>query len=200
MKVYPDGPNGAPEATPEQVAVAKVPKPADVSLNTMGGLHIFSTEQKGNASIIPLSAKHFLQVGEYSGQNPGSGIHLPLVKTIVAIDPSVATPVSAAEQVQLIQAERRAYVPSYISATPASGSAPLTITFTPGFLGLGGHPVDFGDGTNTEATCAEFKPDTDACIRMNTLTHIYTKPGTYTVIYKDLHPEKVWGTVTIVVN
>ncbi len=109
MKVYPDGPNGAPDATPEMVAAYKVPKPADVSHNTMGGLHIFPTEQKENASIIPLSSTHFVQVGEYSGQNPGSGIHLPLVNTIVATDPSVAVPVSAAEQIKVIQTEKDAY-------------------------------------------------------------------------------------------
>ena len=109
MKVYPSGPNGAPDATPEQVADAKIPKPADVSHNTMGGLHIFSSEQKGNESIVPLSAKNFVVVGEYSGQNPGSGIELPIIQTIVASDPSVAVPVSLAKQKATIEAEQKAY-------------------------------------------------------------------------------------------
>jgi len=95
--------------TESQFQQTKIPKPADVSFNTMGGLHIFSTLQKENASIIPLSAQHFLIVGEYSGQNPTNDIELPLVKTIVATDSSVATPVSVAEQIQTIQAAKDAY-------------------------------------------------------------------------------------------
>lgn len=109
MKQYPQGVGGAPDMAPAQFEQTKIPKPADVSFNTMGGLHIFSTEQKENAAIIPLSAQHFVEVGDYSGKNPGSGIHIPLIKTIIATDPAVATPVSAAEQIKTIQAEKDAY-------------------------------------------------------------------------------------------
>ncbi len=73
-----------------------VTNPANVSINTMGGLHIISN------TIIPLSAHNFLVIGEGS-------IVEPLARTIVATDPSVATPVSAAEQIATIQAEKAAY-------------------------------------------------------------------------------------------
>jgi hypothetical protein len=73
--------------------------PADISSNTMGGLRIFAVN-----SIVPLSASHFVVVDD--GAN---GYAEYLAKTIIATDPSVATPVSAAEQIKTIQAERDAY-------------------------------------------------------------------------------------------
>lgn len=118
MKTYPQGPNGAPDATTEDIANAKNAQPADVSHNTMGGLHIFSTEQRENAAIIPLSARDFLYVDgvTYTEQcathcaDPSiKGDALFLVQTILATDPSVATPVSPAEQLKIIQLERDAY-------------------------------------------------------------------------------------------
>jgi|GEM_PF-5883306 len=96
--------------------------PADVSKNTMGGLHIFPGYTRfGNKVIIPLSATHFLVLysacngaSEYdcgSANDPTSGYSrfYAALKTIVATDPSVATPVSAAEQQAVIQAEKSAY-------------------------------------------------------------------------------------------
>jgi len=72
----------------------------DVSANTMGGLHII------NQFIIPLSARNFVLVVNV----PVGPLDIqPLIKTIVATDPSVATPVSAAEQIKTIQAEKDAY-------------------------------------------------------------------------------------------
>lgn len=122
MTVHPDGLSGAPDATPEQMAASKAPKPADVSNNTMGGLHIFNTGQKESAAIIPLSARDFLyiqgvtytqQCGSSCAVDGGSyvkGAAQFLAKTILATDPSVATPVSAAEQTATIQAEKKAYL------------------------------------------------------------------------------------------
>lgn len=117
MKVYPDGPNGAPDATPETVAAAKVPKTADISNNTMGGLHIFSTEQKESAAIVPISARDFLFVEgvTYGARCAGAcaadvkGAAQYITRTITATDPSVATPVSPTEQTATIQAEKNAY-------------------------------------------------------------------------------------------
>lgn len=80
---------------------------ADVSNNTMGGLHIFAGSARfGADSIVPLSADNFLVVTEVDA---GGTDQAALVKTIVTTDPSVATPVSAAEQVAAIQAEKAAY-------------------------------------------------------------------------------------------
>src|SRR3989344_4348691 len=73
-------------------------KPADVSQNTMGGLHMLGAGCSG--SVIPLSAKNFVVFSFYS-RNVGS-YYINIAKTITATDPSVATPVSSSEQIQTI--------------------------------------------------------------------------------------------------
>ncbi len=82
---------------------------ADVSHNTMGGLHIFPGAKRfATNSIVPLSASHFLII---SANSPAGDIRQNyLVNTIIATDPSVATPLSTAVQTQTIQAERAAYL------------------------------------------------------------------------------------------
>jgi len=104
--------------------------PADVSVNSMGGLHIL----RGNARfddnvIIPLSAKNFLIVHNVTA---GTNKIQFLAKTIVATDLAVATPVSLEEQTKTIQAEESAYgvksdivgisTPIISSITPSLGS------------------------------------------------------------------------------
>lgn len=117
MRQLPQGAGGMPDATQEQFEATKLPKPADVSVNTMGGLHMLSTMQKESATIIPLSARNFLFIedvtysqncGRACGPSEKRGVE-HFAKTIVASDPSVATPVSAAEQQTTIQAEKNAY-------------------------------------------------------------------------------------------
>jgi len=76
--------------------------PVDIKIHTMGGLPIFESYER---SIVPLSTHSLLVV---SGTVPNALLKA-LAKTIVATDPSVATPVSAAEQIKTIQAERDAY-------------------------------------------------------------------------------------------
>lgn len=83
--------------------------PADVSANTMGGLHkLYGNARHGDNIIIPLSAKNFLVV--WTGETGAWRKRDFLVDTIVATDPSVATPISAAEQIKTIQAEKDAYI------------------------------------------------------------------------------------------
>ncbi len=77
-----------------------VTKPADISVNTMGGLHMFGGTSRFDTSIIPLSADNFVVISDGDGATARA-----LEKTVTASDPSVATPVSAAEQTQTIQAE-----------------------------------------------------------------------------------------------
>ncbi|MBI5469931.1 hypothetical protein HY968_01225 [Candidatus Kaiserbacteria bacterium] len=91
--------------------------PADVSHNTMGGLHQFyaSTGHGYGELVIPLSAHNFLSIPSTWDYDVEPVSHLELSRsflagTILATDPSVATPVSAAEQIKTIQAERDAYV------------------------------------------------------------------------------------------
>ncbi len=118
MKKYPMGMSGAPQATREQIDQSKLPIPADVSKNTMGGLHQFSTEQRESATIIPLSAANFLYIKDIAYtkacnancSSPGMEPKLPfLSNTIVATDPSVATPDTTAQQIIKVQAEAQAY-------------------------------------------------------------------------------------------
>ncbi len=81
--------------------------PADVSVNSMGGLHILRGNARfGDNVIVPLSAKNFLVV-----HNVGVGTNSIkfLANTILALDPAVATPVSSAQQIQTIQAEGNEY-------------------------------------------------------------------------------------------
>jgi len=80
---------------------------ADVRKNTMGGLHMLSGTSRFDTSVIPLSAHNFVIVNDGGGVNAGY-----LAPTIVATDPSVATPLSAAEQIKTIQAEKDAYATS----------------------------------------------------------------------------------------
>ncbi len=80
---------------------------ANVSTNTMGGLHMLG----GNARfsddyIIPLSAKHFLVVYALDAGGTREGL---LANTILATDLSVATPVSVDEQIKIIHAEGLLY-------------------------------------------------------------------------------------------
>ncbi|HEV7449539.1 MAG TPA: hypothetical protein VGP13_03320, partial [Candidatus Paceibacterota bacterium] len=79
---------------------------ADVSVNTMGGLHMLSWSfvPATKSLIVPLAASRFIDVESANGTN----ITL-LAKTIMATDPSVATPISQAQQQATIQAEKDAY-------------------------------------------------------------------------------------------
>ena len=82
--------------------------PANVSVNSMGGLHILAGNARfGDNVIVPLSAKNFLIVHNVS---VGTNSILPLAKTILALDPAVAIPVSQNEQNQTIQDEIKAYL------------------------------------------------------------------------------------------
>ncbi|MDO8482172.1 MAG: hypothetical protein Q7S75_03795 [bacterium] len=109
---------------------------ADASLKTMGGLYTFAGNGLfGAATIIPLSDQNFLILSsnQESGVVPGEENYLG--NTIVSTDPSVGTPVSLAEQMQIIQAAATAY-----------GVSPQgTITNTPSALS----PVSYVQQTQT---------------------------------------------------
>ncbi len=81
-------------------------KPADISVNTMGGLHMFGGTSRFDTTIVPLSADNFVVVGDGGAANATA-----LTKTIVAADPSVAVPLSAAEQIKTIEAEKAGILP-----------------------------------------------------------------------------------------
>jgi len=108
-----------PEGTPSGASGAAAP--ANVSFNTMGGLHMLAGSQRFGANvIIPLSAQNFVVVSVSGAVATESSDSQALAKTIVALDPKVATPISQAEQTQIIQAEASAYssVSSNVTPTP----------------------------------------------------------------------------------
>ena len=82
--------------------------PADISHNTMGGLHIFEGAARYATNVIvPLSASNFLDIS--LNGDIGFADERYLADTITATDPSVATPTSTEVQLQTIQAEKDAY-------------------------------------------------------------------------------------------
>jgi hypothetical protein len=78
--------------------------PADVSVNSMGGLHMIPW---GGSVVVPLSASTFVAPDASTGS--GTIDVKPFASTIVATDPAVATPVSANEQIKTIRAEQSMY-------------------------------------------------------------------------------------------
>ncbi len=106
MVQYPEGLHSERDGSRTRIGDSE---PADVSNNTMGGLHIFRAGTKGDGSIIPLSAHNFLLVYPSAYGELGANQISAFVRTFVATDPSVATPVSAAEQIKIIEAEKAAY-------------------------------------------------------------------------------------------
>jgi hypothetical protein len=77
----------------------------------MGGLHMLAGSMRfGGNVIIPLSAQNFVVVSVDGAIATESDDDQALAKTIVAADSSVATPVNADQQVQIIQAEKKAYL------------------------------------------------------------------------------------------
>lgn len=119
MVQYPNGTTtGKPAGTIEA---------ANVSNNTMGGLHMLAGSQRFGANvIIPLSAENFVIVTVDGAIATESSDPQALAKTVVALDPSVATPVSVAEQKTAIQNELSTYAGLYGLSTEnnsSSGSA-----------------------------------------------------------------------------
>ncbi len=142
MVMYPNGTDSG--ITPAGVSVA-----ANVSNNTMGGLHMLAGSMRfGANTIIPLSAKDFLIVSVDATIATGSGDSQALAKTIVATDPSVATPVSQLKQTQTIQAELAAYsgLESGTWAQPGGGAPSAMVTHSysdPTFPYTLSYPSDF---------------------------------------------------------
>lgn len=95
------------------------------------------------------------------------------------------------------------------SATPMSGSAPLTVHFTVAQGARQGYFIDFGDGTRAmNVSCESLPMLNDTCFFPTQLTHTYPKAGVYTPYLLSgpvcLVPvpdcPKVNGTVTISVQ
>lgn len=149
---------------------------ADVSRNTMGGLHMLSwgSIQPQYDLIIPLSAEDFVDVSDPSYSHDVT----PLAQTILAIDLSVAMPVQEADQIKMIQAEAAAYSVSSgtFSASPLSGKAPLTVTFSDFPSTAVEESLNFGDGSPEASNGLHGWPASGQ------IAHTYARPGTYTAV------------------
>lgn len=96
-------PNGEAYASGNS-APANSPTSANVSKNTMGGLHIITgLTPYDEEGVVPLSAQNFLVVDVAPADDTVSID--ALIKTIMATSPAVAVPVSQAEQSTTIEAE-----------------------------------------------------------------------------------------------
>ena len=102
MKIFPNRNENIPDS---QVGVST---PADISMNTMGGLHIFMGSRRfGGNMIIPLSARNFLVV---TSLDSNTGVNeFYLANTVVASDPDVAVPMSILKQQTAVEKERTGY-------------------------------------------------------------------------------------------
>ena len=195
------------------------PSLADTSNDTMGGLHMFPGLTRFDTYMIPLSASNFVvlsDTGEYAAQM--------LAKTIVAADPSVATPVSTAQQVQTIQAEVSAYGvqqtgtngSANLVATPVSGASPLTVSFSgsvggskpsPTGVGIYDFSINFGDGSYATVSCPLPYDLTNyaypTSCTFTPVTHTYASAGVYAAAltrYTQDNTRTVIGSVTITVT
>lgn len=125
--------------------------------------------------------------GEPEGEIPYNETTKNLLKSM-----GVTQPVSSAQSADWSDV---------LTADLTYGPSPLTVTFTPGFIGMGDHWIDFGDGETSRPSCAEAKPNTDACLRMHTLTHTYIQAGIYIAEYRERNKTiDTLGTVTITVK
>ncbi len=88
------------------------------------------------------------------------------------------------------------------SASPTSGTAPLSVTFSIG-QSAGGQFIDFGDGTNPCSPLIQgFVRDEGGCNAPafpQTFMHTYKAPGTYTVTASRHLPSTTLGTATVTV-
>lgn len=122
-------------------------------VNTMGGLHMFGGTTRFDTMIIPLSAQNFVVISDGGEVNS----HY-LSNTVVALDPSVATPVSQEQQIKIIQAEGVLYG---ITATRVGSSWYVNgehVYDGQGYVIVGANPATFktinvySDGFTTDGT------------------------------------------------
>jgi hypothetical protein len=113
--------------------------------------------------------------------------------------------IAAEDEPSSVETSSPASPANFLSADKESGSAPLRVTFTVSSWGLSERWIEFGDGTKETITCLESKPDTDACNKMASPIHTYTKPGVYVGTYQEYRsgtntgPIDTLGTTTITV-
>jgi hypothetical protein len=158
---------------------------ADVSNNTMGGLHIFSGYRRfSEMNIVPLSATHFLALyDDYNSAGIGASVKDPyqafssFVHTIVATDPDVATPLDQETQDAYVATEAAEY--SGNAMTIRYLTSPHSMEFSDIPPSAGEERFYFGDGKMQGAGPIGNLP--------TTVSHTYASKGYYTVtLYRSL--------------
>jgi len=137
---------------------------ADVSVNTMGGLHMLQTSSVDFPTVIPLTASNFLVINDLK-EGP-TGRTDAFVKTIVATDPAVATPVSDAGQTQTVQAEKAAFPPSAAGAGNTSSIASAVSEIKKVICTLSGNDVP----DNSNQLGLTFAAKGESCATLSGLT------------------------------
>ena len=142
---------------------------ANVSINTIGGLPMFSGTSRFDTTIIPISTSasdgNFLVISDGGTVNATA-----LAKTVTAVNPStipsITVPISVTEQTQIIQAEENAFaivnansktsteVPTITSLQPTESQVGSIVTVNgTGFLST--NTVLFGGGPINNISSAD---------------------------------------------
>lgn len=115
----------------------RITQDANVSNNTMGGLHILTETGTSyiKAAIIPLSAYDFLVVSRIAHQDPWY-----LARTVIALDQDVAVRASSDDQQSIMEVEAMAYsyLPSVTWRTYKDQQTGISFKY----------PMDFGMDTD----------------------------------------------------
>jgi hypothetical protein len=153
----------------ESAGVPVATTTADVSVDTMGGLPMFSGTSRFDTTIVPLNTQNFLVVSD-GGTVNATALAKTITPTNPSVIPSAVAPVSEAEQTQIIQAEESAFaivstdskpssvVPVATALQPTGGRVGSMVTLNgTGFLStntvlFGGGPINSISSTNGGTT------------------------------------------------
>jgi hypothetical protein len=118
---------------------------------------------------------------------------------IAILEQLVATLTQELQQLLAARAGSTQSSPALLTATPTSGSAPLTVEFhiNPGMASASS--IDFGDDKTNVETLGNSPGNSCGDPNESECGHTYTTPGTYTAHIYDIKSE-VLGTVTITVT
>jgi hypothetical protein len=169
MVAYPEGINsGNSSATTT----------ANISNTTMSGLIMLPSGRRFDTNIIPLSTTNFLVVSDGGGSNA-----TVLAKTVslggVSVNSSILSAILRTEANTYVNSNDSTSTSTNFSASPTSGTAPLSVKFTSSAPQGGnvGNTVNFGDGTNGKLG---FVPVCSNCNALGTISHTYVSAGIYT--------------------
>jgi PKD repeat protein len=200
MVDYPQGTNGGGSSATTT---------ANISKTTISGLVMLPSGRRFDTTIIPLSTTQFLVIGDGGGSSFTPQLAKTVAQASASVNASAQTAALQAEATAYAPTKPQACPQiakecpdgSYVgptgpdcafacpnsttsmgtnfSASPTSGTAPLSVQFTssaPQGSAIG-NAVNFGDGTSGNLG---FAPVCSSCNALGTVSHTYVSPGTYT--------------------